>query len=177
MDREDLLKRIELRKVSLSAEVDGGSYFAILENNSGNFYPTIRLRRSDWRKLMELYEVIPGRKSFNKLADGRIVYWLNYQGAKAYELIDYFGNLLKEKKPQAEILLEFRDHVGRYRKANGFYGKLTDEERQARRRFAERIQELNNKVPDVDIDQEGNNFLNPRPVEPSADEPIENIFD
>lgn len=131
--------------IALAVELDGGSYMGIMEQkDTGQFRPTIRMRRSGYTMLDHFQQLIPGNRSQSITKDtGSTEYWINWVGAKAYKVLDVTSPFLKKKQAHAILMLEFREILDEYRRKHGKHGRITDEQRALRREFAAKIRALN----------------------------------
>lgn len=187
-------------KKALATEIDNGSYVGIMEiKDTGYFMPVIRMRRSGYVMLDHFQKLVPGRRAESKTKEtGSTEYWINWQGKKVYQIIELILPYLEKKLTQAKLILDFRNSVEGYRKINGKYHKLSDEERARRREYVRRIGAANrnleynptvgsNKVP-RETGQYDGSHLNPYiadeiglvqqpPVAPSDQDEIKSIFD
>lgn len=128
----------EKDKIFAAAVVDSGSSFFINGRSTEAF---VRITRSHHGSLAEIHRVFGG--NWNTTKDGK-VYSLTFNDIKVGEFLLILLPYLKDKLPQAELILRFRASLEESKRMNPNRKKVSQDQLEIRKSFGEQLKKLRN---------------------------------
>lgn len=122
-------------KIYAAAVVDSGSWMSL--KNGNKWSANIRIRRGATLVLEDINRVFGGY-----IGQGKTEFYLNFNGRQCTEFLMQILPYMKVKIRQAQILMEFNEHLAKRAKSGASNQKLTTAEFEFRMKLVDELKFL-----------------------------------